>query len=259
MSELPKFRRPAFAPRKMDNCFCNSGKRFKSCCGSIDPNRPPPYGIQVISNFLSSEHCDELISIAENKPRSRLTVVDLEKSTREKIANIMDSRRVTEKVELEELQAPINTEIQRALKKKIEPYYKKKIAWFEKPSLLRYTAGGLYKSHSDADYYDTEHKVWVNNLDRNISLLIYLNDAFTGGAIRFKNFNYRYQPQKGDLVFFPSDCRYEHEAEKVKSGVRYAVVSWSAISNVPRVLAGRPATSIVLDEAGVIGGGFKTS
>jgi len=251
MNETPKSRRPDFKPSRMDPCFCNSGKRFKSCCGSKDPNRQPPYGVQVIHNFLSNEQCDDWVTRAEQKNRSWLDVVDTEKSTHDKVVRKMDPARVTQKVELEEMQAELNAAVTRALHEKVEPYYKHKIAWYEEPTLLRYTPGGMYKGHADSDMYSEEHRYWYKSLDRSVSLLIYLNDDFTGGAIKFNKFNYRYQPKKGDLLFFPSDFRYMHEAEKVESGVRYAVVSWSALSNTPRVMSGRPTNSIVLDEDGV--------
>ncbi|MCF6263997.1 MAG: SEC-C domain-containing protein [Xanthomonadales bacterium] len=103
MNTPVKSRRPDFKLGRFDPCFCNSGKRFKSCCGSKDPHRPPPYGVQVVDNFLTNEQCDEWVTRAEKKKRSWLEVVDLEKSTRDNIALKMDPRRITQKVELEEI------------------------------------------------------------------------------------------------------------------------------------------------------------
>ncbi len=251
MSELPKFRLPAFNPSRLSPCFCNSGKRFKSCCGSKDPNRPPPFGVQVVHNFISDELCDNWVARAETKPRETLKTIDVENSTKTHLAQKINPARVTESVVLGELEDELNREITRAIQTKIEPHYKRKIAWHENAILLRYSPGGLYKAHADSDSYIPEHKVMVKSLDRDVSLLLYLNDDYTGGGIRFNKFNYRYQPKKGDLIFFPSDYRYTHEAEKVISGIRYAVVSWSALSKVPRVHAGPPEDSIILDEAGV--------
>lgn len=251
METSKKSRRPDFKPSRFDPCFCNSGKRFKSCCGSKDPHRQPPYGVQVIHNFLSDQHCDGWVARAELKKHSWLDVVDSEKSTHDKVVRKMDPARVTQKVELEEMQGELNAAVTRSLHEKVEPYYKHKIAWYEEPTLLRYTPGGQYKAHADSDMYDVNLDIWYKALDRSVSLLIYLNDNYTGGAIKFNTFNYRYQPQKGDLLFFPSDFRYMHEAEKVESGVRYALVSWSALSNTPRVMSGRPKNSLVLDGGGV--------
>lgn len=251
MSELPKFQRPGFNPKRLDPCFCKSGKRFKNCCGSKNPNRAPPYGVNVEHNFISSEQCDDWIQRAETKEREALKVVDVEKSTTETFVLKLDPNRVTESVILGDLEDEMNQKIALALHSKIEPYYKRKIAWHESAVLLRYKAGGHYKNHADSDSYNNEHKLQVKTLDRDVSLLLYLNDDYEGGGIKFSKFNYRYQPKKGDLVFFPSDYRYMHEAEKVISGVRYAVVSWSALSKVPRVMSGRPENSIVLDEDGI--------
>lgn len=251
MNTSVKSRRPSFKPGRFDPCFCNSGKRFKSCCGSKDPRRQPPYGVQVIHNFLSNQQCDDWVTRAELKKHTWLEVVDSENSSHDKVVRKMDPARVTQKVELEEMQQELNAVVTRGLHENVEPYYKHKIAWYEEPTLLRYTPGGMYKAHADSDSYDVDLDIWYKTLDRSVSLLVYLNDDYSGGAIKFNTFNFRYQPKKGDLLFFPSDFRYIHEAEKVESGVRYALVSWSALSNTPRVMSGRPEDSIVLDESGV--------
>ena len=54
--------------------------------------------------------------------------------------------------------------------------------------------------------------------DRDYSMLLYLNDDFEG-SLRFEFFNFTYQPRKGDLLIFPSNCLYLHEARKVEEGI----------------------------------------
>lgn len=44
-------------------------------------------------------------------------------------------------------------------------------------------------------------------------------------------------PARGLLIAFPSDARYLHAARPVKTGTRYALVSWAAAQNTPRVAA----------------------
>ena len=66
--------------------------------------------------------------------------------------------------------------------------------------------------------------------DRDVSLLIYLNNDFEGGDLRFNYFNYTFSPRKGDVVLFPSDHRYMHEAQLVSKGTRYVIVSWGSTS-----------------------------
>ena len=214
----------------------------------MSTKRPPPRGVQIVKNFISDEQCDEWVARAEKKDRSWLEVVDHENSTKEKIVQKRDPVRVTERVELEELQQELNTSLMSAVVDKIEPFIGQKIAWLEKTQLLRYTAGGNYFRHSDADQYDKERKAFYKIMDRDISMLLYLNEEYSGGSISFTRFNYQYRPSKGDLLFFPSDQRYLHQAEKVTSGVRYAIVSWAALENVTRVRPNPPNGSILSDK-----------
>jgi predicted 2-oxoglutarate/Fe(II)-dependent dioxygenase YbiX len=105
---------------------------------------------------------------------------------------------------------------------------KQKIRSFEVPQLMKYTVGGFYKPHSDAELFDEEKRQWYRVFDRDYSLLLYLNDDFRGGAVEFTYFNYTFKPKKGDLLIFPSNYLFLHEAKKVESGVRYVIVSWAA-------------------------------
>ncbi len=106
---------------------------------------------------------------------------------------------------------------------------------FEWPDILHYGPGGRYDLHADAETRDPQTGEWVRVLERDYSLLIYLNDEFTGGAIEFPNFGYRVQPRRGMLVAFPSDHRYAHAALPVESGTRFVIVSWAAAVGSPRL------------------------
>lgn len=215
----------------------------------MSTDRPPPHGVQLIKHFISDELCDAWVARAEKKERSWLEVVDSENSTEDKIVQKPDPVRVTERVELEELQEELNAVIANAILQKIEPFIGQKVSWYEKAQLLRYTKGGKYFRHADADQYDKEKKAFYKIMDRDVSLLLYLNEEYTGGSINFTRFNYSYRPSKGDLLFFPSDQRYLHQAEMVTSGVRYAIVSWAALENAPRVRRKPPAGSILPDRS----------
>ena len=71
--------------------------------------------------------------------------------------------------------------------------------------------------------------------NRDFSLLLYLNDEYTGGAISFPNFNIEIEPQRGMLLTFPSDHRFVHEAQPVMSGERYVIVSWGLNKATPKI------------------------
>lgn len=119
--------------------------------------------------------------------------------------------------------------------KVIPQYYGAEIEWYEYPHIIRYRKGGNYKPHSDADSWDPDQIEWVRSVDRDYSGVLYFNDAFEGGGLYFPGHDYRIQPKPGLLACFPSGGLYEHTAEPVISGNRYAFVTWAAAVGGPRV------------------------
>ncbi len=233
-----------FQPDRREPCFCGSGLRFKHCCGSYSAARKPPHGVRVIRDFLSLEQCEELVNIASARPATWLKVVDPEHSSAQKTVFMNDPRRITERVDMTTAQTTLNHLVKTALSNYIVPEYADDAVWFEPPHILKYSPGGYYHSHADSHYMDPKTGTWTKILDRDVSLLIYLNDAYSGGALRFDHFHYTLQPSAGMLVFFPSDHRYLHTALPVTSGVRYALVSWAALQGQNKVCAQPPAGAI---------------
>jgi hypothetical protein len=82
--------------------------------------------------------------------------------------------------------------------------------------LLKYQAGQEYKAHHDGD----------TGLGRAYSPILYLNDDYSGGELEFVNFNITIKPKAGMLVIFPSSYPYAHIAHPVKTGTKYAIVTW---------------------------------
>lgn len=230
----------AFPPGRNDPCFCGSGKRFKHCCGLRADQRPPPHGVGIAENFLSAQECRALVRLADTLEGQRYMVRDRSSN----LALTVDDTRVTERVILGEHQPLLDAVVARAFEEQIIPRTGQTIDWYEEPQLLRYTAGGFYVYHSDAYYYSVDDKAWRKAVDRDVSLLIYLNDEYTGGELEFRRLAYTLRPQAGMLVWFPSDMRYEHMAKLVTSGHRYALVSWAAATGVERVQAERAKRSI---------------
>ena len=72
-------------------------------------------------------------------------------------------------------------------------------------------------------------------MDRDYSLLLYVNDGYEGGTLYFQNFDLRIRPTRGMLIAFPSDHRYLHAAEPLVSGERYAVVGWGSVKGVRKL------------------------
>lgn len=86
--------------------------------------------------------------------------------------------------------------------------------------LLKYKTGTEYKPHYDSG-------IGKPFCDRTLSMVMYLNpEEYTGGETYFTNFDVSVNPKNIGLVLFPSNYAYTHQAMPVKSGTKYAVVTW---------------------------------
>ena len=216
-------------------CYCRSGKAFLECCGNPSPNRPTPVGLHIYSGLFSKTECKKLIRLADQQRSNWLTLKDEERSLAEgRNVQKRDPARVARGIDMRAHQDLLNAWINRAIVSCVEPVIGQQIEFFEPPKLMRYNVGGLYKSHSDSEELN-ENKQWYKVFDRDVSILVYLNDKFKGGGLRFGHLNYTYQPKAGDLVFFPSDHLYLHESVPIEKGVKYSLVSWSAVVGSERV------------------------
>lgn len=235
-----------FPPSRNAPCFCGSGGRFKRCCGR-GPQGIPPRDLQLEAGYLDDETRRHFAGLGTQRPGERLKVVDIEASTAEKTIRKLDDRRVTERVDLGEADAELEALVRRAYRESVIPSLGRSLAWFERPQMLRYGPGGFYQRHADSHNYSLERNAWRKDLDRDVSLLIYLNDDYQGGALTFTALDYVLQPRGGMLVWFPSDQRFQHQAEPVTAGCRLAIVSWAAFADEPRVCAAPPEEAIPWD------------
>ncbi len=96
------------------------------------------------------------------------------------------------------------------------PYAEKNIKSREKTMhLLKYKESGFLPAHSD-------HGI----SSRVLSALLYLNDDYEGGNIRFPHAGIDIKPEAGSIMFFPSNFVYVHEVDAVTSGTRYSLPNW---------------------------------
>lgn len=79
-------------------------------------------------------------------------------------------------------------------------------------SISKYSIGKSMGPHVD-DYN--------NGDDPNISVVLYLNDDYTGGEINFPEQNVTIKPEAGSIVIFPSVEPYYHQSLPVTSGTKY--------------------------------------
>ena len=188
-----------------------------------------PPGVIALPNFLSKDICALWCRHIHAQKRSSLGVQDTvhHSNTGEK-RTVFHAARITETVDLGNLKNDVLREIIRAYKDVIVPHFQVPLNTIEPPMALSYGAGGRYDCHADSEYWDQQKFCWTRSMDRDLSVLLYLNEEFEGGALYFPNFNLRIRPTTGMMVAFPSDHRYLHAAEPLISGSRTAIVSWAA-------------------------------
>jgi len=115
--------------------------------------------------------------------------------------------------------------------------------WRNRGHILRYEGQGVLGAHCDND---TNYKVTegVRYMPRGqmaarqtCGALVYLNDCvdtpeelndrnFVGGYLRFFHLGIEYKPQKGDIVFFPTNYMASHDVDRMTDGVRYSYLSF---------------------------------
>ncbi len=118
----------------------------------------------------------------------------------------------------------------------IEPFYAVEVRDSEPWQILRYGPGGHYIPHVDAETLfkdDDGLELWEKTLDRDLSVVCFLNDDFAGGELVFPQLDLAIEPRAGTLVCFPSDHNFIHGVNRVRSGHRYTLVSWLRIAGMP--------------------------
>lgn len=239
--------RPNFSPSsRKDPCFCDSGVSFGDCCGAAKRDRPPPHGVGIVPGFLDADTCRSWITRLRRQPALPLGTVEAPDKGISHSETIHGDDRITDLVKAGKLRSDINRQVERAYQDVIAPRCGRRFAWFEYPQVLRYEPGGWYRAHADSEVCSPDGRFWAKGIDRDVSLLLYLNGDYAGGELSFLKFKYSHRPRAGDLVFFPSDHRYVHQAEPVKTGLRWVVVSWAAFADEPRVRDQPPPASILL-------------
>jgi len=205
-----------------------------------------PRGIVVIPDFIDAANRQTLAEHLVQQQAHRALVVDSENSTEQQVAMKPDKRRVTSEVDSSSVELELDEFLYSLCRENVPTHFGSAVAWFEKPKVLRYEPGGFYASHADSEQYFPDTQCWRRVVDRDVSLVVYLNDTFEGGALRFSHFGYRYKPRAGDAILFPSDHRYQHEAEAVTAGSRLAIVCWIALRGSQRVLQKAPPSARML-------------
>lgn len=83
--------------------------------------------------------------------------------------------------------------------------------------IYKYLKGGKQLNHVDQSNFFP---------DARLSFVYYINDNYEGGEIYFPCQSLSYKPKSGDILLFPSNFLYPHEAKPVTYGTKYSIVNW---------------------------------
>jgi hypothetical protein len=121
----------------------------------------------------------------------------------------------------------LHEEIYQKLKYCIDDYAKYwgiNVVYYEAFNFVKYDGSGThFNIHAD-------HGPAYNCT---VSAVIYINDDYEGGDIKFPRLdNLVYKPKVGDIAVFPSNYIYEHASLPMVSGTKYCVVVMTDINEL---------------------------
>ena len=195
--------------------------------------------ILIVPNFLSPEICNEYIEYIRKQQEIDLSVFDAEATNKTgQVAWEVDKKtRDTQTVDTAPIQEPILDLMRHAVREQLNPFFNVKIKDSEMPQILVYHPGGHYRPHIDGEALFNDGSgvlSWKKNVDRDISLILYLNQDFEGGELVFPKLAISIKPRQGMLLGFPSNHHYLHGVNPTISGTRYAIVNWFSLGQSPQ-------------------------
>lgn len=179
---------------------------------------PAHFHLFLLRNFLDAESCARLRSELVLSPTTQAPVyIEGEEGT------IHESIRKT--TSLHPSSETVERVGQRILSQKsaIESHFGTTLTSCERPQFLRYQIGDFFVRHQDGN----THQLDFDHLRvRRISIVVFLNEEFTGGALTFYDpaTAFELMGETGLLVAFKADIF--HEVLPVTSGERFTVISW---------------------------------
>lgn len=171
----------------------------------IEPYVIPVHIIQSLLQNKSEEYSDALVGFDDNQ-------------------NTNDYRKTKWLNLPENIHSHLYNSISQIHEKYLNPIYNSTIKTVEPPQFLRYDIGDHYDKHNDSESYVNGKLKRV--VERDISILLYLNDDYEGGELEFTQLQLTIKPKKGMLIAFPSYEEFEHKVHPITKGTRYNIVSW---------------------------------
>jgi len=176
----------------------------------------PFYYVSVIPNCVQDSLATLFLSLPKDISVAETGYSDNQKPNNARVTNWI-------KLPLDVIQNTTQA-IQNLYNNQLIHTYKQSLKNIESPQLLYYPIGGKYDAHNDSEDFVNGKLKQV--CDRDVTILVYLNDDYEGGELEFKNFGVSLKPKARTLIAFPSYIEYTHQVHPVTSGERYTIVSW---------------------------------
>jgi len=183
-----------------------------------ESNGPVHFNLFLLPNFLDADSCASLTSELILAPTTQAPVyIEGAEGT------IHETIRKT--TSLHPSDATFWQVHEKLLKQKsaLEAHFATSLTDCERPQFLRYEKGDFFVRHQDGN---TQQLDFDHLRVRRISIVVFLNDSFSGGTLNFYDSTTTF-PLKGEtglLVAFTADTF--HEVVPVTSGERFTIISW---------------------------------
>lgn len=193
----------------------------------------PDYDIIEIPNFLSDFECDQIIELAKNKTLFPSRVYDTSND------NYDTNTRKSNQCWLKD----IDNQLVKIISKR-SAYLTNTVGNYQEDlQVVSYNQGGFFSPHYDACNGTEEYCKRLNNEGyRLATVLIYLNDDFTGGETVFPKINKTVKPIKGKAVlFYNVDNNGKpinesmHGGNPVTSGTKYICNKWIRTKKISEI------------------------
>ena len=170
-----------------------------------------------IENFITHDECKSLIELAGDN----FTHSTVYKNQKRGIDNISRTSRTCHITE---------NELTIRIKEKVSQLVNKPINCIEKLQIVKYEPGQFFVAHNDS--FPLEY-VLKNNNQRQYTILLYLNDDFSGGETDFPKLELSFTPKTGDALFWENCSNMRsfhiealHSGKTVTNGIKYAINIW---------------------------------
>jgi len=172
-----------------------------------------------IPNFLTSEECDHLIDISQDKfTRSGIVVEGRNDygETRTSCTHYF---------------AKSQDEIIRSIEKRVSLIVEKPIECIESLQIVKYEDGQEFKEHYD--WFSKDYMETIHCNQRLYTFFVYLNDVENGGYTKFPKLNLAFKPKKGSALFWQNCIKHNqcfknslHQGAPPIGEIKYGLNVW---------------------------------